>query len=227
MHRWGIHQGSNRYKRFWLGWSHAWRFILPRSRIYFSEWDVVQSSTYREILGVTRCLQSLIEIFKGKMVVVQVDAMNILGIFNRGSPRLALNVLARELFGFCLLHKIVLSTEWVPKESNAFADDISKWLIPDDFSISRHYFSMLDNKWGPHTCDTFSSNENNQCPKFYSLHWCRGNSGANSFVFDWSEDNCWIQAPFRLIGKFGGNLVTKGRKPLSLFLFGLHLHGCT
>jgi hypothetical protein len=37
---------------------------------YFSEWEAIQSSTYRELLGVTRCLQSLIEICKGKMVVV-------------------------------------------------------------------------------------------------------------------------------------------------------------
>ena len=65
---------------------------------YFSEWEAVQSSTYRELLGVTRCLQSLIEICKGKTVVVQVDAMNLLGIVNRGSPRLALDVVAREMF---------------------------------------------------------------------------------------------------------------------------------
>jgi hypothetical protein len=60
---------------------------------------------------------------------------------------------------------------------------------------------MLDHKWGPHTCDTFSTNENNHCSKFYFLHWCRGTSGVNGFVFDWSLDNCWIHAPFRLIGK--------------------------
>jgi hypothetical protein len=125
---------------------------------YFSDWGAIQSSTYRELLGVTRFLQSRIEICKGKMVVVQVDAMNLLGIVNRVSPRLALNALARELFWFRLLHKIVLSIEWVPRENNTLADDISKWLIPDDYSFSRHYFAMLDDKWGPHTCDTFSSN---------------------------------------------------------------------
>jgi hypothetical protein len=145
-------------------------------------------------------------------VVVQVDAMNFLGIVNRGSPSLSLNVLARELFWFCLSHKIVLSIEWVPKESNTLADDISKWLIPDDFSISRYYVAMLDNKWGPHTCDAFSSNENNQCPKFYSLHWCRGTAGVNGFVFDWSANNCWIHAPFRLIGKIWRKLGNQGAK---------------
>jgi hypothetical protein len=67
------------------------------------------------------------------MVIVQVDAMNQLGIVNRGSPRLALNVLARKLFWFFLFtQKIVLSVEWVPREIKTLADDISKWLILDD-----------------------------------------------------------------------------------------------
>ena len=82
-----------------------------------------------------------------------------------------LNVLARELFWFCLLHKITISVEWVPRESNAFVDEISKMLIPDDWSISRSFFNWLDFKWGTHTIDLFSSNENNLCSKFYSLHW--------------------------------------------------------
>jgi hypothetical protein len=146
------------------------------------------------------------------MVVVQVDAMNLLGIVNRGSPRLALSLLAWELFCFCLSHKIVLSIEWVPRESNTLADDISKWLISDDYSISRHHFAMLDDKWGPHTCDTFSSNENNHCLELYSLHYCRGTSGVNSFVFDWIADKCWIHAPFRLIGKIWRKLGNQGAK---------------
>jgi hypothetical protein len=157
---------------------------------YFSEWEAIQSSTYRELLGVIRCLQSLIEICKGKLVVVQNDAMNLLGIVNIVSPKLALNNLARYLFWFCLSHQIVLSAEWVPRKSNAFADDIHKWLIPDDYSISRHNFIvMLDKKRGPHTCDTFSTNKNNHFSKFYSLHWCREASGVNGFVFDWSSHN--------------------------------------
>ncbi len=97
----------------------------------FSTWKVVQSSTYRELLGFDRCLQALIHRFIGKSVVLQVDAMNLLGIINIGIPKLRLNVLARKMFWFCILHKINISVEWVPRESNAFADEISKILIPE------------------------------------------------------------------------------------------------
>jgi hypothetical protein len=54
------------------------------------------------MLGVPRCLQVLVEQCKGKFVVLQVDAINLLGVVNRGSPKLSLNALARELFWFCL-----------------------------------------------------------------------------------------------------------------------------
>jgi hypothetical protein len=144
--------------------------------------------------------------------VVQVDAMNLLGIVNRGSPRLELNTLTREFFWLCLSHKIPILVEWVPREINAFANDTSKWLIPDDYSISCPCFSMMDHKWGPHTCDAFSTNENNNCSKFYSLYWCRGTSGVNGFGFDSSFDNCWIHAPFRHIGKIWRELKEQGTR---------------
>jgi len=73
------------------------------------------------MLGVTRCLQALVEQPTGKFVVLQADAMNLLGIVNRGSPKLSLNALTRELFWFCLQHTIIISIEWVPREANAFA----------------------------------------------------------------------------------------------------------
>ncbi len=38
----------------------------------------------------------------GKFVVFQVDAQNLLGIVNRGSPRLNTNELARDLFWLCV-----------------------------------------------------------------------------------------------------------------------------
>ena len=68
----------------------------------------------------------------GKFVVVQVDAQNLLVIINRGSSKLAINKLARDLFWFGLVNEITLSVEWVPRKENVFADELSKLLIPGD-----------------------------------------------------------------------------------------------
>ncbi len=106
----------------------------------------------------------------GKFVVFQVDAQNLLGIVNRGNPRLKLSALAREIFWFGLEHRITLSVDWVPRDENTLADELSKLLIPDDFSLSRKYFRQLEDRFGPHSIDLFLSNENNLCDRFYSLH---------------------------------------------------------
>jgi hypothetical protein len=103
-------------------------------------------------------------------VVVQVDAHNLLGIINRGSNKLAINKLARDLFWIGLVNGITLSVEWVPRGENAFADELSKLLIPDDWKLAPKFFNLLEARWGPHTLDLFASSDNAQCKKFYSLH---------------------------------------------------------
>ena len=185
---------------------------LEIAREYLSEWEAVQSSTYRELLGVSRCLQAMVHMCEGRFVVLQVDAQNLLGIVNRGSPKLGINELARELFWFCLRHRITTSVEWVPREENAFADDISKMLIPEDWMLSRRFFNLLEEQWGPHTVDLFASGANNLCARFYALHRCRGAAGINAFGQLWTGENCWINCPYSLIGK---PLVCRG---LSLVL---------
>ncbi len=61
--------------------------------------------------------------------MVQGDAQNLLGIVNRGSSKLAINKLARDLFWLGLVNVMTLSMEWVPREKNDFADKLSKLLM--------------------------------------------------------------------------------------------------
>ncbi len=84
----------------WGGHTPGWPLIMARE--YFTWEESVESSTFRERLGVLRCLQALVHLCKGKSVVVQFDAQNLLGIVNRGSSKLAINKLARDLFWFGL-----------------------------------------------------------------------------------------------------------------------------
>jgi hypothetical protein len=73
--------------------------------------------------------------------MLQVDAQHLLGIVNRGSSKLPINELARELLWFCFRHRITISVEWVPREKNALADEISKMLIPEDWMLSEVGFN--------------------------------------------------------------------------------------
>ncbi len=173
-----------------IGWGgHTMQGVVEHALEYFSKEESVESSTFRELLGVFRCLQAMISLCQGKFVVFQVDAQNLLGIVNRGSPRLKLNTLAREFFWFGLEYRIALNVEWVPKEENTLADELSKLLIPDDSMLSRAFFRKLEERFGQRIVDLFASGANIQCERFYSLHWCRGTAGVNAFAFNWGGES--------------------------------------
>ncbi len=116
-----------------IGWGgHTIQGVMEHAHEYFSTEETVDSSTYRELLGVLRCLQAMIYMCEEKFVIFQADARNLLGIVNRGSPRLKLNSLARELLWFGLEHRNTLNVERVPREENTLADELSNLLIPYD-----------------------------------------------------------------------------------------------
>ena len=103
----------------------------------------------------------MLNVCAGKYVVFQVDAQNLLGIVNRGSPRVNINEMARDLFWLCVERDITIKMEWVPREENALADELSKLLIPSDWMVGRSIFGRREERWGSHTLDLFASSDNN------------------------------------------------------------------
>ena len=99
---------------------------------YFSQEENVDSSTFQELLGGIRCLKSTVLLCEGTFLVFQVIAQILMGIINRASPRLKLNELAKELIWFGEEHKVTLSVEWVPREQNSLANELSKLITSYD-----------------------------------------------------------------------------------------------
>ena len=68
-----------------FGWgAHTLQEAMEFAHEYFSEEKSVESSSYRELLGVLRCLQSLTHMCVGKLVVFQVDAQNLSPLARHG-----------------------------------------------------------------------------------------------------------------------------------------------
>ena len=65
---------------------------------------------------------------------------------------------------------MVISEEWVPREENSLADEMSKLIIPYDSMLQRELFQQLEQRRGRHLADLVASNANNQCAVFNSLH---------------------------------------------------------
>ena len=132
----------------------------------------------------------MVHMCEGRFVALCVDAAIILEIVNWGRPKLTINELARELFWFYLRDRITTYAEWVPREENAFAADISKMIIAEDSMLSRRFFGLLDARWSPHNVDLFSTCANNRCDKFFAMHWCMRAACINGFGQLWTEENC-------------------------------------
>ena len=91
--------------------------------------------------------------------------------------------------------------QWIPRDLNIIADDISKFVDLDDYSINDGVFYSLDELWGPHTCDRFACHYNAKLPKFDTRFFQPGTSGVNAFAQHWSKDNNWLCPPVFLTCK--------------------------
>ncbi len=61
-----------------------------------------------------------------------------------------------------------------------------------------------------HLADLFASNVNNQCERFYSLHWCRGSAGVNAFAFHCGNGPVWVICPYRILDRVWRKLRNDG-----------------
>lgn len=163
--------------------------------------ESLKSSTWRELEAVYRVLLSLLVTLQGETIKWYTDNQNIVYIIKQGSRKGDLQLIAIKIANVCKLNNIVLLPQWVPREENVKADQISKSVDCDDWGIDPEVYSVLDNLWGPHTVDRFASDYNTKCLVFNSKHWCPNTSGINAFDQDWKSEINWIVPPPSLVSK--------------------------
>lgn len=177
--------------------------------------EASKSSTYRELKAVFITLSSLVQCFSNRLVKVYTDNQNVVRIIKAGSMNSELQDIAIDIFNFCLKFSISLEVEWIPRNQNQIADIYSKIFDFDDWFVSDLYFNYFNKAWGPYTCDLFADSNNRKLANFYSPYWCPGTSGVDAFAQNWSEFNCWIVPPVKLISRSISHLFTcKGQGTL-------------
>ena len=167
----------------------------------WSDFERSQSSTFRELLAVLLSLQAFIDSLRAQTVVWYTDNQNVARIVSIGSKVPALQRMALDIHRLCLLASVSIDMQWIPRDLNIIADDISKFVDLDDYSINDGVFYSLDELWGPHTCDRFACHYNAKLPKFNTRFYQPGTSGVNAFAQDWSNDNNWLCPPVCLTCK--------------------------
>jgi hypothetical protein len=84
----------------------------------------------------------------------------------------------------CLEHRIDLRPEWLPREENVRADNLSIRDV-DDFGVSSTAFAQISTAFGPFSVDRFASPHNAKLALFDAFFWCPGVEGVNAFTQDW------------------------------------------
>ena len=134
-------------------------FIEFEGKMFHQNWsdfEKAQSSTFRELLAVSLSVKAFVESLRAQTVTWFTDNQNVVRIVNSGSKTPALQELAMDIHRSCLLSAINIDMQWIPRDLNSAADDISNFIDYDDYTINDTVFSALDDLWGPHTCDRFA-----------------------------------------------------------------------
>ena len=173
-------------------------FITLDGKVFHQNWsdfERSQSSTFRELLAVLLSLQAFIDSLRAQTVVWYTDNQNVARIVSIGSKVPALQRMALDIHRLCLLASVSIDMQWIPRDLNIIANDISKFVDLGDYSINDGVFYSLDELWGPHTCDRFACHYNAKLPKFNTRFYQPGTSGVNAFAQDLSNDNNWLCPP--------------------------------
>ena len=166
--------------------------IAIEGKVFQQNWSVLESSrssTFRELKAVALALDAFIEELKFRTVSWFTDNQNVVSIVNKGSKVPELNSIALEIFQKCMLNGITIDVNWIPRDFNSVADEISKIIDYDDYTINDDIFAFLDKSWGPHTVDRFACHYNKKLPLFNSTFFQPVTSGMNAFSQDWAFAN--------------------------------------
>ena len=135
----------------------------------------------------------------GKTVRHRTDNTNVEHILKVGSPKPNLHLEAVAIYTLCRQYQIHLEPEWIPREFNQEADELSRLASKDDYMLNPNIFAALDLLWGPHTIDRFATFRTRQIPRFCSRWPNPCTEGVDAFTLSWSGENNWIFPPPYLI----------------------------
>ncbi|OGV83716.1 MAG: hypothetical protein A2340_12880 [Lentisphaerae bacterium RIFOXYB12_FULL_60_10] len=106
---------------------------------------------------------------------------------------------ARIILQLASTRSWTLSAKHIPGLQNVIPDQLSRRLDRADWKLNSTLFQLAENLWGPHTIDRFATAINRQTPRFNSAMPQPGSEAIDALTQDWSNENNWINPPWRLI----------------------------
>ncbi|CAI7734424.1 unnamed protein product [Closterium sp. NIES-54] len=187
--------------------SHGWGATMTtfpsgreEARTTMSEPLRATSSTRREIEGVLWALQTYVNKIKQKHVLVRVENQGIFFILRKGSSRSPdLTTACKSIIRTCMELGTRLIIEWIPRELNSHADELSKMVDHDDYTLKTPWFRILERRWGPHSIDLFANSRNTQLSRFCTKIPHPEAIAVDAFSIAWTSENNIAFPPPQLV----------------------------
>ena len=125
----------------------------------------------------------------GDVIVHLTDNKAVESIMEKGSPKEHLQEMALRIYRKFQDAGRVLDVMWVRRSDPrlVFADDHSRALDLDDWSVDEATFKELQSRAGPFDTDLFASDLNKRLGKYFSKMPSDGALGRDAFLANWSS----------------------------------------
>ena len=167
----------------------------------FCEYEIKQSSTWRELLTIQFALNSFAPKISYKSVHWETDNYAASLIVASGSNKELLQTLAKDIYKVIIKHSVVPQVKWIPRHKNQISEALSKSYDFDDWETTDTLFHYLNRLWGPFTIDRFADNKNTKLKKSNSKFWCPDTSKVDAFTIRWENNDNYLVPPTYLVHK--------------------------
>ena len=159
----------------------------------------MKSSTFREVNAIRLVLESFCEEVRGKEVLHRTDNKNAELVLSVGSRNKELHHETVAVYKLCRELTMRLSVEWVRRDYNVEADQLSRLNDRNDYTLDPACSRYIDHLWGPHTVDRFASLQTRQLERFCSRYRKPRCEAVDTFTVSRLKENNWIFPPPYLI----------------------------
>ena len=160
-----------------------------------------------ELLAVLFGLRSLCnEVFDRDIKVMTDNSTTVACINKKGSTKSRCNDITREIWLWCLAHRLFIMAVHIPGIKNVEADVESRRDSKSpEWMLNRDLFKELEDMLGPFEVDMFATRINAQKSKFVSWKPDPDAWAIDAFMCEWKYDGIYCFPPFILISR----LLTK------------------
>jgi hypothetical protein len=116
---------------------------------------------------------------------------------------MSLNRVLKEILHHLHQHNLRLKAVYLPGRDNSEADKLSRIYDSTDCQLDPAVFQQFCEEFQVQpSLDAFTSSQNRQVERFYSLHYDKEALGSNSLFHSWEGEKCvYAFPPIPLIGK--------------------------